>query len=109
MALSTALKSMKMLSPSGILRDAVVRVRGGADPADQRLDHVFGERGHHRGERGADDDRGRQVDDVASCDELSEPLQHGDSPFVEEVVYAESEAIGMPARRHVLSATFTRT
>ena len=36
----------------------------------------------HRGEGGADDDRHRQVDDVAPQDEFLEVAQHRSAPFV---------------------------
>ena len=57
-------------------QETVVRIRCRADPADQRLHYVVGECRHQSGERRADDDRGGQVDDIASGDELSEALQH---------------------------------
>ena len=52
------------------------------DGPDERGDEVLHERGHHRGEGGADDDRHRQVDDIAPQDELLEVAQHRTAPFV---------------------------
>src|SRR5581483_4731284 len=43
---------------------------------DQRRDQILHEGVHHRGERGADDDRDGEVDDVPARDELCEAFEH---------------------------------
>jgi hypothetical protein len=47
-----------------------------ADRRDQRGDEVLDDRVDDRAERGADDHRDGEVDDVAAQDEVAELLEH---------------------------------
>ena len=63
-------------------QNAVVRVAARADAVDERLDDAFGEFGDQSRERGADDHRDRQVDDIAPGEKLLEALQHARESFL---------------------------
>jgi hypothetical protein len=51
-----------------------LRIRARADAIDQRFDDALGERRDQRSERGADDDRDGEVDDVPPCQNSLNPF-----------------------------------
>ena len=61
-----------------IRRTPTIRLLVDAGTVDKRLDDAVGELGDQRGERGTDDHRGSQVDDVAPREKLLEPFEHAD-------------------------------
>ena len=83
--------------------DAVVGFAAGADAVDQRLDDAVGEFRDQSRERGTDDHRDGQVDDVAPGQKLLEALQHALESLLHFVCYLTNSTLVVLSMRRMRS------
>src|SRR3954468_15588505 len=83
-------------------------VRLAEDRGDQRVDQVLHQRGDDRAERGADDDRDREVEDVPAHDEFLEALEHVAASTKRWLYPRKGRSAGLPGRGTAPEATTPR-
>ena len=78
-------------------------IQAAEDLADDRHDDVVGQAGDDLGERGADDHRDGEVEDIALGDECAKVLQHG--LFSTQVATRRCDVEGCLARSEIQRST----